>query len=93
MMDEEKYEMLKNDKEELLYELALSIFGEDDLVCNLDIEFKMNIINEFIDLEKPELIGGTYCFITNYVKFQDLHEKDLIQIGEGKFKNYIFLVK
>ena len=61
-MEEGQYEILKNDKEELLYELALSNFSEDDLICNLDIEFQRNIIKEFIDLEDLALIVDTYLF-------------------------------
>ena len=37
-MEEEQYKILKNDKKKLLHELALSSFGEDDLICDLDVE-------------------------------------------------------
>lgn len=91
LMDEEKYETLKGDKEKLLHEIVISSFVEDDLIYSFsDDYFKMNIIKEFIDLEDPALIGDTYCFITNYERLRELYEKALIQIKEGKFQNYIF---
>ena len=89
-MDEEKYEVLKNDKKKLLYKLALSSFGESDLIYNFSTDFKITIINEFINLDDPELIEGTCFFSTNYGKLQELYEKALIQIEEGKFENIIF---
>ncbi|MBC8059967.1 MAG: hypothetical protein H7Y18_04800 [Clostridiaceae bacterium] len=88
LMDEEKYEALKSDKEKLLQEIVLSSSCEDDLIYGFSDDFKMHIIKQFIDLENPELIWGTYCFITNFVKLQELHEKALIQIKEEKFLDF-----
>ena len=65
-MDKEEYETLKYHKEKLLDELVISGFREEDLICNFSVDFKTNIIKEFIDLEDPTLIDGIYYFMDNY---------------------------
>lgn len=89
-MDEKTYEILKDDKEKLIYEIVISSLGQDDLIYSLSENFKINLIKKFIVLDNPELICGTYCFITNIVEPTMLYEKALIQIKEKKFRNIIF---
>jgi hypothetical protein len=86
----DKYESIKSNEEELLYEMALSAFEENDLISDLDIEFVTKIIKEYINIEEPILIDDIYVFDVNMDKLEKLYEKALIQIKEGKFKNIIF---
>lgn len=86
----DKYGSIKSDEEELLHEMALSAFQENDLISNLYIEFVTKIIKEYINIEEPILIDDIYVFTVNTNKLENLYEKALIQIKEGKFKNFIF---
>lgn len=81
---------LINNREELIYELALLSFKEDDFIDDMDIEFMEYIIKEYIDVKDPVLVEGFYIFTIEVDKLQNLYEKALKQIKEGKFKNYIF---
>ena len=79
-MDRERYEALKNDKQKLLHEIIVSSIGNDDLIYNFSDDFKMAIIKQFIVLDDQELILGTYCFITNYGKIQELYSRYVINM-------------
>jgi len=83
LIDEKKYEILKNDKEKLLHELAISSINKNDLIYEFSDDFKMAFIKEFTCLYDPELMWGSYYFIPNYVKFQELCEKSLIKNNKG----------
>lgn len=89
VMDKEVYDLINN-KEELIYELALLGFKENDLIDDTDIEFMEYIIKEYIDIEDPVVVEGFYIFIVEMDKLQSIYEKALKQIKEEKFKNYIF---
>ena len=89
-MDKEEYETLKYHKEKLLDELVISGFREEDLICNFSVDFKTNIIKEFIDLEDPTLIDGIYYFMDNCENLRKLYGKAIIQIEDGKFTNFTF---
>jgi hypothetical protein len=49
-MGEEQYELVKNDQDEIIYELALLNFNEDELISDVDVKFMENIIKEYIDV-------------------------------------------
>lgn len=89
-MDKKKYELIKNDKDELIHKLALINFNEDDLVSNVDVQFMENIIKEYVDLLDPILVYDMYAFTAKMDKLQELYEKAFLQVKEGKFKNVIF---
>lgn len=89
VMDKEVYDLINN-REELIYELALLGFKETDLIDDTDIEFMEYIIKEYIDIEDPVLVEGFYIFTIEMDKLQNVYEKALKQIKEEKFKNYIF---
>lgn len=89
-MNKEAYELIKESQDELINELALLAFNEDALVSKEDIGFMGTIIKEFIDIDNPMLIDNTYVFTIQFDKLQELYDKALKQIGEGKFKNFIF---
>ncbi|KEI05951.1 hypothetical protein [Clostridium botulinum] len=89
VMDKEVYDLINN-KEELIYELALLGFKENDLIDDTDIEFMEYIVKEYIDIEDPVLVEGFYIFIVEMDRLQSIYEKALKQIKEEKFKNYIF---
>lgn len=90
IMDKEKYELIKDDKERLIYEMALLTFNEKKLISHSNIEFKERIIKEYIDVDNTVLIDDQYCFIIKINKLQKLYNKAYKQIVEGKFKNVIF---
>lgn len=89
IMDKEIYDFINN-QEELIYELAISNFKDDNFICEVDIELMEYIIDQYIDVKDPVLIEDTYIFTTKMDKLQNLYEQALNQIEEGKFKNYIF---
>lgn len=89
VMDKEVYDLINN-REELIYELALLGFKEDDLIDDTDIEFMEYIIKEYIDVKNPVLVEGFYIFTIEMDKLQNVYEKALKQIKEEKFKNCIF---
>ena len=49
-MGEEQYELVKNDEDAIIYELALLNFNEDELISDVDVKFMENIIKEYIDV-------------------------------------------
>jgi len=89
-MSRDDYNRMRNDEEMLIYELALSSFSEKDLISEQDIEFKEKIIKEYVDVSEPVLICDSYCFTLKFDLLQEIYEKALKQIKDGKFKNYIF---
>lgn len=89
-MGEEQYELIKNDEAAIIYELALLNFNEDELISDADAHFMENIIRGYVDVSEPVLICDTYAFTTKMDKLQEVYEKALLQIQEGKFKNVIF---
>lgn len=76
VMDKEVYDLINN-KEELIYELALLGFKENDLIDDMNIEFMEYIIKEYIDIEDPVLVEGFYIFIIEMDKLQSIYEKAL----------------
>ncbi|RMD03209.1 hypothetical protein D9O40_03440 [Clostridium autoethanogenum] len=89
-MDKEYYDKIKNNSEDLIYELVMSSFKDDDFISEADIELMEYIIKEYIDVKAPFLFEDTYMFNVKMDKLQSLYEKALKQIKEGKFKNYLF---
>ena len=89
-MDKEYYDKIKNNSEDLIYELVISSFKDDDFISEADIELMEYIIKEYIDVKAPFLFEDTYMFNVKMDKLQNLYEKALKQIKEGKFKNYLF---
>lgn len=89
-MDKEYYDKIKNNSEDLIYELVISSFKDDDFISEADIELMEYIIKEYIDVKAPFLFEDTYMFNVKMDKLQSLYEKALKQIKEGKFKNYLF---
>lgn len=94
-MDKEYYDKIKNNSEDLVYELVISSFKDDDFISEANIELmeyiiKEYIIKEYIDVKAPFLFEDTYMFNVKMDKLQSLYEKALKQIKEGKFKNYLF---
>jgi len=89
-MDKEYYDKIKNNSEDLIYELVMSSFKDDDFISEADIELMEYIIKEYIDVKAPFLFEDTYMFNVKMDKLQNLYEKALKQIKEGKFKNYLF---
>lgn len=89
-MDKEYYDKIKNNSEDLIYELVISSFKDDDFISEADIELMEYIIKEYIDVKAPFLFEDTYIFNVKMDKLQSLYEKALKQIKEGKFKNYLF---
>lgn len=90
IMDVNEYEKVKDDKDKLLYQLALLTFNEKELISDVDIRFKKDIIRQYIDFEDPCIISDECLFIPNLIKLNELYDKALIQINEGKFPNMIF---
>lgn len=90
LIDKDIYEAIKDNKEKLIYEMELLTFNEDALILDEDIKFMENIIRSYIDIEDPVLVDDKYYFITKFDKLQEVYEKGLKQINEGKFKNVIF---
>lgn len=84
-----EYEELKDDKDALLWELALSTFAEDSLVTAEEINFRADLIEKYFDL-KPVPIEDQYTFTVIGSKLYELYEKALQQIHEGKSKNVMF---
>ena len=89
-MDKEYYDKIKNNSEDLIYELVISSFKDEDFISEADIELMEYIIKEYIDVKAPFLFEDTYMFNVKMDKLQNLYEKALKQIKEGKFKNYLF---
>lgn len=90
LMDREKYELVKNDEEKLIQELALLNFNENDLIYDGYLEFLENMIREYIDISCPMLYEDFYTFFAKRDKLDEIYEKAALQIKEGKFKNIIF---
>ena len=89
-MDKEHYDLIKDNREDLIYELAISSFKDEELISEIDIKLMEYIIKEYIDFRDPFLIEDIYIFSVRMDKMQNLYKKALKQIKEGKFKNYIF---
>ncbi|MBV4417481.1 hypothetical protein [Clostridium tyrobutyricum] len=89
-MGKEYYDKIKNNSEDLIYELVMSSFKDDDFISEADIELMEYIIKKYIDVKAPFLFEDTYMFNVKMDKLQNLYEKALKQIKEGKFKNYLF---
>lgn len=89
-MGKEYYDKIKNNSEDLIYELVMSSFKDDDFISEADIELMEYIIKKYIDVKAPFLFEDTYMFNVKMDKLQSLYEKALKQIKEGKFKNYLF---
>jgi hypothetical protein len=89
-MDKEHYDLIKDNREDLIYELVISSFKDEEFISEIDIKLMEHIIKEYIDFKDPFLIEETYIFSVRMDKMQNLYKKALKQIKEGKFKNYIF---
>lgn len=85
-MDKEYYDKIKNNSEDLIYELVISSFKDDDFISEADIELMEYIIKEYIDVKAPFLFEDTYMFNVKMDKLQSLYEKALKQIKEGRVK-------
>ncbi|WP_338433243.1 hypothetical protein [Clostridium tyrobutyricum] len=89
-MDKEYYDSIKDNREDLIYELAVSSFKDEELISEIDIKLMEHIIKEYIDFRDPFLIEDIYIFSVRMDKMQNLYNRALKQIKQGKFKNYIF---
>lgn len=89
-MDKEHYDLIKDNREDLIYELAVSSFKDEELISEIDIKLMEHIIKEYIDFRDPFLIADIYIFSVRMDKMQNLYNRALKQIKQGKFKNYIF---
>ncbi|MCD2347217.1 hypothetical protein [Clostridium guangxiense] len=89
-MDKNKYELIKYDKDELIHELALLNFSQNDLIDNIDVEFMENVIKEYADIVEPVVIDDICVFTIKMCKLKEIYEKSILQIEEGKFKNIMF---
>ncbi|EHN13409.1 hypothetical protein [Clostridium sporogenes] len=89
IMDKEFYDCI-NDEEELIYELAISNFKDDNFISEIDIELIKYVIKQYVDTKDPVLINNIYAFTVKMDKLENLYKRALNQIEEGKFKNYIF---
>jgi hypothetical protein len=89
-MDKEHYDLIKDNREDLIYELAVSSFKDEELISEIDIKLMEYIIKEYIDFRDPFLIEDIYIFSVRMDKMQNLYNRALKQIKQGKFKNYIF---
>lgn len=89
-IDIEEYEKIKDNREELIYQLALLSFGEKQLVSDFEIEFIEGIIMNYIDIEDPVIVFDDYVFVQKKNVIQELYEKSVIQIKEKKFPKMIF---
>ncbi|MBU3218800.1 hypothetical protein [Clostridium algidicarnis] len=89
-IDIEEYEKIKDNREELIYQLALLSFGEKQLVSDFEIEFIEGIIMNYIDIEDPVILFDDYVFVQKKNVIQELYEKSVIQIKEKKFPKMIF---
>ena len=89
-MDKEHYDLIKDNREDLIYELAISSFKDEELISEIDIKLMEYIIKEYIDFRDPFLIEDIYIFSVRMDKMQNLYNRALKQIKQGKFKNYIF---
>lgn len=76
-MDEEYYDKIKNNSEDLVYELGTSSFKDDDSIYEVDVELMEYIIKEYIDVKAPFLFEDTYIFNVKMDKLQNLYEKAL----------------
>ncbi len=92
-IDIEEYEKIKDNREELIYQLALLSFGEKQLVSDFEIEFIEGIIMNYIDIEDPVIVFDDYVFVQKKNVIQELYEKSVIQIKEKKFPKMIFKSK
>ncbi|CAB1253410.1 hypothetical protein [Clostridium tyrobutyricum] len=89
-MDKEHYDSIKDNREDFIYELAISSFKGEKLISEIDIKLMEHIIKEYIDFRDPFLIEDIYIFSVRMDKMQNLYNRALKQIKQGKFKNYIF---
>ncbi|WP_029452885.1 hypothetical protein [Clostridium algidicarnis] len=89
-IDIEEYEKIKDNREELIYQLALLSFSEKQLVSDFEIEFIEGIIMNYIDIEDPVILFDDYVFVQKKNVIQELYEKSVIQIKEKKFPKMIF---
>ncbi|MBU3208170.1 hypothetical protein [Clostridium algidicarnis] len=89
-IDIEEYEKIKDNREELIYKLALLSFSEKQLVSDFEIEFIEGIIMNYIDIEDPVIVFDDYVFVQKKNVIQELYEKSVIQIKEKKFPKMIF---
>ncbi len=67
LMDREKYELVRNNEEKLIYEIALLNFNENDLIDDEDVEFMKKLPYR---LKKGSL---------KILYFRNLHKKSKIQ--------------
>lgn len=49
-----------------------------------------DIIRKYMDFENPYIISDECLFMPNLIKLNELYDKALTQINEGKFANMIF---
>ncbi|MBU3206119.1 hypothetical protein [Clostridium algidicarnis] len=89
-IDIEEYEKIKDNREELIYQLALLSFSEKQLVSDFEIEFIEGIIMNYMDIEDPVILFDDYVFVQKKNVIQELYEKSVIQIKEKKFPKMIF---
>lgn len=89
MISVSEYEELQDDKDALLWELALSTYDEDSLISDEEVDFRADLIEKYFDME-PVPIEDEYTFTVIDSKLYELYEKGLQKIREGKFKNVMF---
>lgn len=90
LIDVEKYELLKGDKQILAHYLAdLNCFN-NKVFFNIGIDFTTKLILEYVDLEDAILIGQNYVFTEKFNRLNYVYNKAWVQINENKFLNIIF---
>lgn len=86
IMEIQKYEEIKHNKEEVVNQLALLILNKEQLISDSQIEFMENIIMEYIDIEKPVIILNECLFVIKPNLLQKRHQNTLIQKDEKNFQ-------
>ncbi|WP_346914171.1 hypothetical protein [Clostridium sp.] len=92
VIDKEYYLSIEDYKDTLISELALLQYEDYDItrVSDSTIEFMVDIIIRYVDLDEPIFIDNTCTFMPYMNKLTDLYDKSILQIKEGKFPNIIF---
>lgn len=90
IMDKDHYEEFQDDRNMLVYELALLEFDEEQSLSESEVSSMIDIIKEYIDVDNPVLIFEQYMFVVKNDSLQELYKKALTQIKNKVFSNIIF---
>ncbi|MCY6355360.1 hypothetical protein [Clostridium sp. ZS2-4] len=91
IMTEDQYNILKENRDELILEIGRRSFDEEDWVSDDELEFRCDLIEKYFNIDDPIELGmGIYFFRTNKEKKKELFKMARQQIREGKFENKIF---